>query len=356
MKYLMKIMAMLVSTAFLLSACSSGDTSWAFKSGQTQISPGLYILYQMTSFGEAEAKIAEGIQDYAGMKSSELLKQTVEDKPASDWIKDRATELVKEHIAVQEKFTSLGLLLSDRELASVERSLGSAQSESAGFYEKNGVSESTLREYYTGYARKSRLFTALYGEGGELAPAGDELKSYISENYAMIDALLMYKPMSAPEGETKTVEQLVAEQKANAEDYLARLRDGEEIEQLDYEWRLSQAADDQKSGVTKAEKGQLSMVISESMRTGYGDALTDSALNAKAGDSEMVEDDSFFLVFRKADIMESPEEYDAYKSVALQELKGEEYESKLADWASAAQIETNSATIERYKPEKIKVD
>lgn len=356
MKYFKKITAILLAAMLLFSACSGGDTSWAFKSGQTEVSPGLYILYQITAFGEAEGKIAEGVQDYAGMKSSELLKQIVDGKPASDWIKERAGELVKEHIAVQEKFDSLGLLLSERELASVENALGSAQNGSDGFYEKNGISEVTLREYYTGYTRKSRLFSALYGEGGELAPTDIELEEYISGNYALIDALMMFKQLSVPEGETKTVEQLVAGQRASAEGYLARLSAGEEIEQLDYEWKQSQAAEDQKSGVTKSEKGQLSMIISESMRAGYGDALTDAALKANVGDSQMVEDDDFFLVFKKGDIKQAPAEFDSYKSVALQEFKGGEYEAKLADWVAATKIEANSAAIERYKPEKIKFE
>lgn len=357
MKYLKKFTAALLAAMLLLSACSGGDTSWAFRSGQAQISPGLYILYEITAFSESEEKIAENLKEnFVEMNPAELLKQTVEDKLASDWIRERATELAREHITVYDKFTELGLMLNDAELASIESSVGSVKASGSDFYEKNGVSEVTLREYYTNYVRMSRVFLTLYGEGGELAVSEDELKKYFAENYAKIDVLLMYKPVSAPEGETKTVEQLTSEMKTDAQDYLARLKAGEEIEELAYEWQKKSVSAEQQATVTKPEKGQLSMIIPESARESYGDALTDAVIKAKTGDADMVDDEAFFLVFKKLDIMESPDEFDGYKSTVLQELKGDEFESKLADWGAAVQLETNNATLDRYKPEKIKFD
>lgn len=357
MKHFKKLAAVLLALTLLLSACSGGDTSWAFKSGDTQISSGLYILYQITAFGEAEEKIAENMQgDYTGMKSSELLKLTVEDKIASDWIKERAAELCAEHVAVQEKFASLGLAIDDASLAYIESGVGSVMASSSEFYKKNGVSEVTLREFYLGYERKEQLFLALYGEGGELEVSNDELNSYLSENFAKANVLLMFKPFSVPEGETKTLDELTADVKTEAEAYLARLKAGEEIEELAYEWELSQADEDKKADVKKPEKGELSVVISEPGRASYGDALTDAALKAGVGGSDMVDDEYFFAVFKKADILEDSEAIETYKPSALREAKYEDYESKLADWAAAAQPETNTATISRYKPEKIKFD
>lgn len=354
MNFSKKIVALLFAAVLLLSSCSGGDPAWAFKSGQFQVTPGLYILYEISALGEAEEKIAENDPNYAGMKSSDLLKQTVEDKLVSDWVKARAVELVKEHLAVQEKFTGSGLALSDADLASIESSLGSAKSNAGDFYEKNGISEATLREFYTGVARKSRLFTSLYSEGGELAASDSELKQHFSSNYSLLDTLLIPKSTSVPEGETKTLEELIAAEKAGAEGYLARLKAGEEIEQLDYEWSLSKATEENRADITKPEKGALNTIISESMRASYGDAIVDSAFTVNVGDSAMIEDNTFFWVFKRLDILESSTMFDVYKPSILQELKKDEYQEVIDAYASAIPLETNTSVVNRYTPEKIK--
>lgn len=356
MKYFKRLASVLLATALLLSACSGADTSWAFKSGNTQVTAGLYILYEVGAFSEAEQKIVADMENYTGMKSSELLKQQLEGKPVSDWIKEKSADSVKEYIAIKEKFESMGLYVSDSETAAIDSNLGTIKMSSGDFYTKNGIAESSLRDYYTGYARENGLFSALYGEGGEFEVKTEELKKNFSDNYAMIDILLMYKPYAVPEGETKTLEQLIAEDRTKAEEYLNRLKNGEEIEELVYEWQTSDATEEQKANMTKPEKGELSMVVSESGRANYGDVLTDAALGANVGDVRMVEEDEFFIVFKKTDIMEDSEVFESYKNTVLQEMKFDEYKAKVKEWAAAVQIDVNDAAIKKYKPEIIKFD
>lgn len=356
MKYFKRLAAGALAAALLLSACSGADTSWTFRSGDTQISPGLYILYEVDAFSEAEYKIAENVENYAGMKSSELLKQQVEGKLATDWIKEKAVDSVKTYIAVKDRFESMGLSLSDSEIAAIDSNLGTIKMSSGDFYTKNGIAESSLRDFYMGYARENGLFLTLYGEGGEFGVTPDELGKYFADNYAMVDILLMYKPSSVPEGETRTLEQLADEERAQAEAYLERLKNGEEIEELVYEWQLSQVTDEQKAEVLKPEKGQLSMVFSEAGRVNYGDKLTDAALQSNVGDIRMVEEDDFLIIFKKSDIREDGEVFDSYKSTVLQEMKFDEYEAKIKEWADSVQIEVNEAAVKKYKPEIIKFD
>lgn len=353
MKHFHKIAAVLLAVTLLFTACAGGDTSWAMKKGDSQISSGLYILYQIVAFGEAEEKYAESAGDtYTGMKASELLKQTIDGTVAADWINARAAELCAEHLAVKEKFTEQGLTVSNESLAYIENGIGSTMANSSAFYEKNGVSEATLREYYTGYERKEELFLALYGTGGELAVGESEVKNHLAENFAKVDIMLLIKPYTVPEGETKTLEELTAEYKTDAESYLGRLKAGEAIEDLAHEWEKKQAGDDWEDDHTHAQ-GDFAIVLSEDARSSYGDTLVDAALTAKIGDSAMIEDEYFFAVFKKADILADSEAVETYTDAVLRELKFEEYETKLTEWAAAAQFETNAATLAKYKPSKV---
>ncbi len=356
MRFVKTVTAVSLVVTMLLSGCAGGNTAWAFESNDKTVPAGLYIMHQINAFGAAEEKLHEGSSTTTSLSPKELLKQTVEGVPAADWIQTHAEESVREHIAVQQKFDSMGLTLTESEIAAVKNSVGSIESDATNFYKKNGISESSLMEFYMGYARQNRLFSALYGEGGELAVPIEQLKSYFTEKYAMVDLMLLYKHQSVPEGETKTLEQLNAEVKTAGEEYLKRLQGGEAIEDLVYEWQQKEAPEDQKASIKKPEKGQLSVVVSEASRTSYGEEFTDAAMKSKIDDCKLVEDADFVMVFKRIDITANPEVFETYKATILQELKSDEFDSKLKEWAAATQIEVNNAALERYKPSKINFD
>lgn len=354
-----KTAAAVLAVIFLLSGCAGGNTTWAFKYEDMQMPTGLYIIYEINAIAGLRTKISEennNSETISASKPSELLKMTVEGQPATDWVNAETQKNAQEYFAVKKKFESAGLQISDSELASIDSSAKSVKSQNSELYDKLGVSEASIKEFYAGILRKSKLFVSLYGEGGELAVPENELKGYLSEHFVMAYAMPFYKPYAVPEGETKTLDELEAEMKTSAEGYFKRLQAGEAIEQLAYDWQLENASEADKGTVEKPSKEDLCIIIADEDRESFGDALVDAAFKAGIGTPEMIEDSNFYVIFDRADILSDAAVFDGYKNTALQGLKGEEFNEKLREWGTAVAMEPNNATIDKYKPNKLKLD
>lgn len=359
MKSSWKITAVLLAAIMMFTGCAGGNITWVFRSGEISIPPGVYIIYEINAFADAEEKISqenENDPEFTMPKTSAILKMTVEGQPVSDWITAKARESTYKHIAVRRQFEAMGLVLSESDIASIESNTASLKSQSGDFYEKNGVSDASIKEYFASMARENAVFGAWYGEGGEYAASEEETLGYFNEKYAMIDALPLYKPATASEGEEKTAEELAKETMADAEEYLRRLKAGEEIETLAYEWELKNTADESKDKVVKYSKGEMRMVVEDSNRSIFGDALIDAALWAKAGESAIVEDSSFIIIFQKIDPASDPDTFEIYKNSLVSGMKGGEYSEKLKVLAASAGIEENPAALGRFKPGKLKME
>lgn len=350
-----KFMAATLAVAIVLVACG-GDTSWVYRSGNDQVSAGLYILYQVGAFSKAEDTLAEQNKDnadYTAPETADIVKTAIDGKTGADYINDTARESALMGFAVNKKFGELGLSLTDGNNYAIESNVSQTMSQLPAFYEKNGVSQDSLRAYYTILAKRSEIFLKLYGAGGELAVPEDEIKNYIKDKYAMIDIMVMEKPLSVPEGETRTIEELTEDVRAAAEDYKLKLTDGQEIEQLVYDWELKNAEGAESEAVAKPEKGDLRMVLSDESRSTYGDAIVDAAFNAKTGEPEIIEDNYYFIIILRSDILSDSGIVESYRTTALSELKFDEYMQKLTEWAAEVQVETNDAAVKLYKPSKI---
>lgn len=355
MKRFIRLAAAMLAVAIGLSACG-GDTSWVYVSGEDRVSAGLYILYQVGAFSKAAEVLAEENKDnanYVVPEAKELLKTTIEGKTGADWINDSARQSVCEGFIVNQKFDELGLSLTDSDRYSIENGVSQTMSQMPVFYEKNGVSQESIRAYYTVMTKRSALFLKMYGEGGEFATPVDELKNYFKDNYAVIDVMILSKPASVPEGETRTLEELTGDVRATAEDYRQMLADGQEIEQLSYDWELKNAEGAESESIEKPEKGDLRAVLSEESRSNYGDKIVDAALGAKIGEPQVLEDDYYFVLFVRSDNLEDPTVFDTYKDVVLSKLKYSEYQATIADLGAHLLPFVNEAALNRYKPSKI---
>lgn len=358
MRMLKRAVAVLLIISMLaMAGCAGGNTSWVFRSGNREVSAGLYIIFQLTAFSDAEQIIASENPDaYQGASPKELLAMSVEGQPFADWVSAKAQVYAREYFAVLEKCDSLGIELTDEELSSIDSATASTIEGSNGFYEKNGVSESSMRNFYSCNYKRSKLFTQIYGEGGESAVSDDEIRTHLNETYVLIDAMVFSKPYTVPEGETKTLDDLTAELKITAMEYFERLKSGTEIEDLAYEYDLSTATQDNLESITKPEKGQLELIVSESSRESYGDALTDAALGASIGTPVLVEDPNFYALINRKDILANTEFFDTYRDSLLSGMKSEEFDAKITEWSGAIQFEVNQAAVSRYNPTKLQFD
>ena len=359
MRIVQKTVALLlVLCTVALTGCAGADTQWVYEDGGYRIPAGLYILYQMDALESARQKLQEEHQGDAGFSlpaQKELMKLTLEGKTVSDWINEKARESCRKWFAIAQQCEARGLVLSDADKSTIDRNADSIWAQSQQQIEPNGIAISSVRDYYANEVRKTYLFENIYAEGGELAPGDDALKEIFAKDYAKIETLALTRPATVPEGETKTLEQLSADVKTQAEGYLKRLEEGAAIEDLAYEYGLSQAqTEEEKAAITKPEKSQMQMIVTEDYRASYGDALVDGAFAAGTGKTALVEADGYYAVIRRLDIMADPVDFENYSYTILLALKSEEFEGKLTEWAAAAQPGANQAALNRYQPAKLK--
>ena len=82
--------------------------------------------------------------------------------------------------------------LTEEEIASAESSAKQQYETDKEVYEKNGVAQSSITEYYKNLSLQNKLFTAVYGKDGTKPISDKELKQYIKENYATISYIQQY--------------------------------------------------------------------------------------------------------------------------------------------------------------------
>ncbi len=191
MKFMKKAAALIVaaSLAVSLTACGT-DVSWASKIGKdTTVPIGMYIYTQ-----------AAGFRTYAqgGLlsTSSKLADQTIQvsgsDKKASEYLDKESVKTIKAYTGALIMAKEMEIELSEEELKSADTSAKEQYETDKEVYEKNGVAQSSITEYYKSLTLQNNLFNAIYGKEGTNPISDKELKQYIKDNYATISYIQQY--------------------------------------------------------------------------------------------------------------------------------------------------------------------
>lgn len=356
----------LAAITVLTSACSGGDATWSYQSGDLKAPTGLYIIYMINAASQAEEKLAEENADNAEYEDptyKDLLKTTVEGKDASQWIQEDAQQKLKEYFAVEQKFQEEELTLDEENQANVQVSAENTWQTYGEFYETNGVAQSSMELQMANSLKRESLFYHYYGEGGSNEVSDQELKDLFAKDYAKVEFMVFGKAQQDTvdsEGVVvETKDSLDAATKTRVEGFLKRFQDGEAFEDLVYEQEKEDAetTGGDPSAVTKPEAGSRTMILSnEHKGSYYSDELIDGAMAAKVGEPVLVEDSSFFYILRRVDILEDPQSFEDYKDNLLNGLKYDEFDEMVSGWADEVSMELNQTVIDQYKPSKLKID
>ena len=191
MKFMKKAAACVaaISLALSLTACGT-DVSWAAKIDKdTTVPIGMYIYSQAVNFRTYA-------QNGLLTTSTELEKQTVKvsdsDRKATDYLDEEAVKTIKSYTGACILAKEMKQELSAEEISSAESSAKEQYDTDKEVYEKNGIAQSSIVEYYKNMALQNKLFNAIYGKKGTNPISDKELKQYIKENYATISYIQQY--------------------------------------------------------------------------------------------------------------------------------------------------------------------
>ena len=241
-----KIAALGCAAAMVSSLTACGEkTTWGAVIDGVQIPAGVFIYYLDTANYEAQQKLNEQTDtssdlspEGAAAQSSEtvtlpLYSSQIDGVDSKQWIYDRATELMQEYAAVEAKFDEYGLTLTDDDKQSAQVYLDQIWDYAGDYYTSMGVSENSYKSIFLNSSKKQKLFEIIYSEGGERAVSDDEIKTYLDENYALIN----YIDVELKDGEGNLLKSDgKAERMEMLNSYIERYNNGEDFDELNAEY------------------------------------------------------------------------------------------------------------------------
>lgn len=227
-----------IACAVSLSSCGS-DTKWAARSGDTELSAGIYIYNLLNEYYAA--------MDHMTDTDTDVLKITIDEKPAREWILEKTKEDLKKYIAVENKFTELGMELSDDDINTVDYIANQMWPVYGSMMESYGIGEQSYRDCYTNSMKNDKLFLKYYGDDGITPVSDDDIKQYMTDNYARVN----YIALNLKDSDGNLLKSDgKAEVMKMAEEYLSRAENGEDFDALVEEYNAYWKDYTEKNGVS----------------------------------------------------------------------------------------------------------
>lgn len=366
MSILKKASAGLVCAAMTatLASCSLGgpDSSYAAVIDGEKIPAGIFIAMQYDAYynalfytDPAETAVTTAAGDAAETAATTAFAdKTIEGKAVREWINDEATAEMQKYAAVENKFDELGLVFADNEPKQVELYMESLWDYYGEMYEGFGVAQSSMSAITLNSEKKNLIFNHYYGEGGERAVSEDEIRQYLTDNYARINCLEIQ--LRDSEGNLLKSE-AKADMQAKAEEYLERAKGGEDFNNIIHEYQNSlnpagetaTAADDDHS-----THGHETVISKTGMVPNQEVVEKVFSGTVPAGEYFLLEtaNSETIYVVQCLDLFADETYYETNRDAALYALKGEEFEAEVESWTSAQTVERNQAAYDRYTYEK----
>ncbi|MDE6709101.1 MAG: hypothetical protein K2J76_01285 [Oscillospiraceae bacterium] len=381
MSFLKKSTAFIAAAAMALSMSSCGkDTTWGAEIDGEQLRAGIMIYFQSSAVSEAmafmpstDATAAADGEATTTTESLSVLDITIEDKPAREWINDKAVQSMREYAAVEKKFDELGLTFENKEEDRLNIVVDQMWDYFGEYYEELGVSKQSYHDVGLNSEKRTAIFNYYYGEGGEKAVSEDAIAAYLTDS----NVRRKYFAMPLKDGEGNLLKsEGKAELKAMAEGYIDRLNASsatfEEIEKEynDYYAALvkaaAEAAEGEASDTAEQPETETETVAAE---PSYGTVISKNStypsekfvkaafgeIETPAGDYILIEDDDnevYYLV-QVMNLFDDPDYLENNRDYVLHTLKDEEFDAEVKSWTEGQNVVVNQDSVDRYKLDKI---
>lgn len=342
MRSFCKLTAVLTALILLLAGCSGSDTSWVAQAGEDTIAPGVYLVELMMGYNEAASK---------NPTAEDLLKETIDDLPAPQYITDYAKKECAKLLAIQREFTARGLELTAEDTESAGAYTDYLYQMGESFYQANGVAKESVQFINDRTMMSLAIFNDLYGEGGEREVPRAELEQAFASQYTRSQYILFPKVDSAtgaPLGE-----EAVAAAKVKAEEYLEKAKGGENFTDLLYENAKEM---DPANIQERHEDDRAYDAYLENNASYYPPVYESAILEMADNEIRLVEDDYYYYILKKLPLLEGESErIENYLSGILQTMKYDEYMEVLEDWGEELGVKYNNAALAAFSPAKLKM-
>ena len=376
-KPLKKLAALSLALLILLAGCQTADTTWAFELEGERLPSGAYILFQNQALINATDRLYQDwlawdrSEDREGpepafifdLSPSEMLSVEIDGMAMRDWVVIEGQRLARRHFAVLSLLDEYEIEVDPALLAQADAAARREYQQSEASFREIGVAESSLALTYRSSVSLNALFEGLYGEEGAQPVPEAEIRAYFDENFFRAQHLFFWKDEVHPEdfeGQAELAEaQRLAEQenarlRELANTYLERLRDGEAIEDLQYELDVELGGEDASFG--RSRPGGLDVIIRRDTQNHFlfPQEMMDALGATAPGQSAMVESDSAIILIRRLDIFERASDLEDHREEIVHSLRhGEPFFAMLDERADELPIVANQNALSRYQPNRL---
>lgn len=361
MKSLKKIASLMTASIILINTAGCTDKTWALKSETDKISTGVYVYNLLESYQAATDELLE-----KGISTSDIKNETIEDKNANDWIKDRAITSCKDMLAIEKIFKDMNLSLSDEDNKKAEEITNDIWETSGTTYEKNfGINKDSVNEAYSLLnIKKEKIFDALYGKDGTNPVSDEELNEYYKNNYICLKfyTKMPFEDSDANEGESA---ESATEHGQLDTDESIQNQFGNYVESINSgATSINQIAEDIKSKDNIGnDTPPLETQLVNPESTELPKEITEPVKTLEPGKSTYIKyNDIYLFLYREPNLPETESldlSNETERDNLLHEMKSKEFENKITDTKNSMKIDVNTSAINQYDPamfEKSKED
>ena len=328
--------AAVLALAMCLSfaGCYDENMTWAARKGDDTLPIGGYIYFLYSAYSEAAGQVDT---------ETPVLDAEIDGQDAAQWIKDRALNYVQAYYYINDKFEEYGLELTEDDQTQIDSLTNTYWTYYQSTFEDMGIAQSSFEQAYSIYSVKlQKVMRAMYGEGGELALADDELENYYIDTYTTYEYFNAPLTTTNDDGESVDLsEDEKADLQKDLEGYIDDINAGD--------MTVSEAADEYAAGAdtTSTYQGPLS-AQPDYLSTEIATALD----SVEEGEAVFAETTSNYYVLRKLSDKDYYEENiasDEDQSLSLlSEMKGEEFNDYIMEQAASVEgVEINQAALDR---------
>ncbi len=332
-----------------LTACHRANER-ALYIADEEFSAGFYSCALVFADMEGQQKVLETLGESA---ATDYLNQTLDGVDYKTWVKNRAIEKCKEFTVY--KGVCEEAMIDTTKYADETLETADLYWDYYGYSEmmmENGVGKGTFRSYMSIDAYKNAYFDCLYAEGGVMEIPAEEIKTNLSENYAIADILI--------EDITGKDENDVKILTAKLESYANRISEGEKFDKIYYEDIGTQYLGSEEDKETFCF--DLATIVGNE-NTSYEMDIFEDVSAMKNGEVKVVkkvnnegteeETATLYLLFKGDLLDEKNTLLENLKSEIRHTLKDEELQADVQKTMDTLTVEENTKVTKQFKVEKI---
>lgn len=350
-----RILALLLAVVAMLSftACHKKNEI-AVKIGDIEFTSAYYMCALVNANFEAQNKVYETLSDEekSGEKAVDYYSKKIDDKKYSEWVKDRAIELLKEKAAYQMlcKENKVDLLEDIANNATAYASYYWSSYGESQYYEPNGVSYDTYIKFLKDTAYSESYFSSVYGKDGEKAIDSETVKTEMYKNFMIANVLDASYTDSMTDDEKAALKEKIL-------GYEADLKAGTKtFEQVYNEFNGIEETEETQTEETDtpSPKDKYATVIGKE-DTSYAFDHFETVEKMQVGEVLVIEleEEAGFMLVIKQDIKADDYYIENLDSTTRHLIADEEFEKLVDDYAKKIKVEINKYAIGQFKVEKI---